>query len=174
MARGRKLKRGGAKAKPEAQAADAKVEQEGADTPKTAVKELGERQTRGTSDVQGSGAKSKVAKEKGRRGKKPLRNRRKGDLSKKGGDKEVVDFAGLIFMCNSVTKKDCFKYHVFGFPEARKDVIERAKKGIKLFLFDIDQKVLYGVYKASSLGGMNLVSEAFQDSERKFPAQVLS
>lgn len=149
-----------------------KVEQEVADIPKGSAKELGELQARGTSDVPDSGAKSKAAKEKGKRGKKPLRNRRKGDVSKKGGGKEVAEFAGLIFMCNSATKKDCFKHHVFGFPEARKDIIERAKKGIKLFLFDIDKRVLYGVYKASSLGGMNLVSEAFQDSERKFPAQI--
>ncbi|KAH7352407.1 hypothetical protein KP509_19G043400 [Ceratopteris richardii] len=84
----------------------------------------------------------------------------------------VSDFSGLIFMCNAETKKDCFKYHVFGFPEAKMDVVQKAKKGMKLFLFDIDQKVLHGIYKASSNGGANLVPEAFQGSEREFPAQI--
>ncbi|KAH7423321.1 hypothetical protein KP509_12G049100 [Ceratopteris richardii] len=49
-------------------------------------------------------------------------------------------------MCNAETKKDCFKYHVFGFPEAKMDVVQKAKKGMKLFLFDIDQKVLHGIF----------------------------
>ena len=86
--------------------------------------------------------------------------------------KKMVDIAGLIFMCNGETKKDCFKYRVFGLPEAKKDIVEQVKKGTKLFLFDIDKRVLYGVYNASSEGGMNLVQEAFKDSDRKFPAQV--
>ena len=86
--------------------------------------------------------------------------------------KKKVDIAGLIFMCNGETKKDCFKYRVFGLPEAKKDIVEQVKKGTKLFLFDIDKRVLYGVYNASSEGGMNLVQEAFKDADRKFPAQV--
>ncbi|MCO5591430.1 hypothetical protein L7F22_045413 [Adiantum nelumboides] len=87
-------------------------------------------------------------------------------------EKKIVDFAGLIFMCNTETKKDCFKYRVFGLPETKKNIVEQVKKGTKLFLFDIDKKVLHGVYKASSEGGMNLIEEAFKDSSRKFPAQV--
>ena len=86
--------------------------------------------------------------------------------------KKKVNIAGLIFMCNGETKKDCFKYRVFGLPEAKKDIVEQVKKGTKLFLFDIDKRVLYGVYNASSEGGMNLVQEAFKDADRKFPAQV--
>eukprot|EP00250_Pteridium_aquilinum_P010872 c19687_g1_i1 orf=665-1939(+) len=183
MARGRKFKRGGAKAKPEVQAANTKPEQEVADTPIGPSGELEDQQSRGASDVPEKEAKGKSAKEnrkRSNRGKKPVHDDRKGgvrrnvsgSVSRKRADEQVVDFSGLIFMCNTATKKDCFKHHVFGFPEAKKDIVARAKKGMKLFLFDIDQRVLYGVYKASSLGGMNLVSEAFQDSERKFPAQI--
>ncbi|KAH7404756.1 hypothetical protein KP509_15G041200 [Ceratopteris richardii] len=87
-------------------------------------------------------------------------------------ERKPVEFSGLIFMCNSETKKDCFKYRVFGLPEAKKNIVEQVKKGTRLFLFDIDKRILHGVYKASSEGGMNLVEEAFKTSERKFPAQV--
>lgn len=105
-------------------------------------------------------------KQRGKKGKKPA--------APESGQKEKkkIDIAGLIFMCNTATKKDCFKYRVFGLPEAKKDIVEQVKKGIKLFLFDIDRRVLYGIYKASSEGGINLMEEAFKDSNRKFPAQV--
>ena len=86
--------------------------------------------------------------------------------------KEKKDLAGLISMCSNETKKDCFKYRVFGFPEAKKDMVEKVKKGTKLFLFDVDKRILYGVYQATSTGGINLVEEAFKNSSRKFPAQV--
>ncbi|MCO5604052.1 hypothetical protein L7F22_058209 [Adiantum nelumboides] len=155
MARGRNFKRGGgAKPKPESDV-NAKPEKE------ISVKGLVQQTPEG---------KSAMGGKKG--GKRRIPFSKKGGAGKKGSIEPVKDFSGLIFMCNTETKKDCFKHHVFGLPEAKKDIVEKAKKGMKLFLFDIDQKVLYGVYKASSLGGMNLVSEAFQDSERKFPAQI--
>ena len=84
------------------------------------------------------------------------------------------DLAGLIFMCSNETKRDCFKYRVFGLPEAKKNMVEQVKKGTKLFLFDVDKRILYGVYKATSEGGINLVEQAFKNSSRKFPAQVLA
>lgn len=80
--------------------------------------------------------------------------------------------AGMIFMCSTATKKDCFKYGVFGFPDQKKDTVAQVKKGMKLFLYDVDKKHLHGIYEASSRGGMNLVPEAFQGTDRKFPAQV--
>ncbi|MCO5608334.1 hypothetical protein L7F22_062541 [Adiantum nelumboides] len=80
--------------------------------------------------------------------------------------------AGMIFLCSKATKEDCFRYHVLGFPEAKQDTVEKLKRGMKLFLFDVNQKLLHGIFKANSDGGMNLVPEAFRTSERKFPAQV--
>ncbi|KAH7438004.1 hypothetical protein KP509_05G100600 [Ceratopteris richardii] len=37
--------------------------------------------------------------------------------------------AGLIFMCNSSTKKDCFQYRVLGLPLAKKDLVEQIEPG---------------------------------------------
>ena len=79
------------------------------------------------------------------------------------------DFYGYIFMCNGRTKPECYMYRVFGLPAGRREVIEKIKRGMKLFLFDYDSKCLYGVYEATTAGKLNWEATAFGG---KFPAQV--
>ncbi|KAM3309290.1 hypothetical protein P3S67_011034 [Capsicum chacoense] len=76
---------------------------------------------------------------------------------------------GMIFMCNSETKKDCYRYKVLGLPANKKETVEKIYKGMRLFLYDVDLKLMYGIYKAAGRGGCNLQPKAFKS---QFPSQV--
>merc|ERR1711915_349827 len=77
-----------------------------------------------------------------------------------GGVKE--DIQGLIFMCNSKTKEDCFRYRVFGLPKAHKELVEKVTNGMRLFLYDFNLRLMYGIYKAAGKGGYELEPEEFK------------
>lgn len=95
------------------------------------------------------------------------------------GCNEVVDgnddelkrnkMKGMIFMCNSETRKDCFRYKVFGLPTRKKESVLKVSSGMKLFLFDYESKLMYGIYKAAGSGDFNIEPRAFKSA---FPAQV--
>ncbi|PIA60337.1 hypothetical protein AQUCO_00300084v1 [Aquilegia coerulea] len=91
------------------------------------------------------------------------------ETSTKVKDTKKSDSMGMIFMCSSKTKQDCYRYKVLGLPAAKKDMVAKIYKGMRLFLFDIDLKLLYGIYKAAAPGGYNIEPKAFKSA---FPSQV--
>ncbi|CAH9109177.1 unnamed protein product [Cuscuta epithymum] len=91
------------------------------------------------------------------------------ESSSKKKSKGKVEGMGLIFMCNSETKKDCYQYKILGLPSNKREVVENIYKGMRLFLYDVDLKLLYGIYKAAAPGGFNIEPKAFKS---QFPSQV--
>eukprot|EP00249_Psilotum_nudum_P018425 c26797_g1_i2 orf=131-1447(+) len=128
--------------------------------------------------VQGTESEDSLAKdvEAGEKSEKDVKKEAKSEAKPSAAGNEATPqkkISGLIFMCNSATKQDCFKYRVFGLPQARKELVEKISPGMKLFLFDSESKLLYGVYLATSRGGLNLEPQAFvKVDKRGFPAQV--
>ncbi|KAI3830056.1 hypothetical protein L1987_04189 [Smallanthus sonchifolius] len=88
--------------------------------------------------------------------------------NKKKGSKRVESM-GMVFMCSSKTKTDCFRYKILGLPENKKDQVLKIYKGMRLFLFDVDLRLMYGVFKAAGPGGYNIEPRAFKS---EFPSQV--
>ncbi|XP_021720840.1 uncharacterized protein LOC110688408 isoform X2 [Chenopodium quinoa] len=89
--------------------------------------------------------------------------------SKEGKLSKKMDSMGMIFMCSSETKKDCYRYKILGLPAGKKDMVMKIYKGMRLFLFDVDLRMMYGVYKAADPGGYNIEPRAFKS---QFPSQV--
>lgn len=90
-------------------------------------------------------------------------------LGKEKALNNLEELSGFIFMCNHVTKPECYQFRVFGLPEWKKEVVEKIQPGVHLFLFDYDLKLLYGIYTATSSGKLGIEESAFGG---KFPAQV--
>ncbi|CAO2824962.1 unnamed protein product [Amaranthus hypochondriacus] len=100
---------------------------------------------------------------------KVAKDANKSNPSKEGKSSKKVDSMGMIFMCSSDTKKDCYRYKVLGLPAGKKENVLKIYKGMRLFLFDVDLRMMYGIYKAAGPGGYNIEPRAFKS---QFPSQV--
>ncbi|XP_019156366.1 PREDICTED: uncharacterized protein LOC109153070 [Ipomoea nil] len=84
---------------------------------------------------------------------------------------EVPEF-GAIFMSNIATKRECFKKKIMGLPLSKANFVKQVKCGMVLFLFEFERRELFGVYRASSDGAVNIAPHAFSSSGDCYPAQV--
>ncbi|KAI5440725.1 hypothetical protein KIW84_010264 [Lathyrus oleraceus] len=79
---------------------------------------------------------------------------------------------GAIFMSNRSTLKECFERSLFGLPDTFSGFVKNVKAGMILFLFEFEERKLYGVFKAITDGGMNIVPHAYASSGKQYPSQV--
>ncbi|KAF5728749.1 hypothetical protein HS088_TW21G00901 [Tripterygium wilfordii] len=87
-----------------------------------------------------------------------------------GASGTIPEF-GAIFMSNAATKRECFKRKLFGLPPRMTHFVKHVKTGMMLFMFEFENRELYGVFQACCDGAMNIIPNAFS-SFGNFPAQV--
>ncbi|KAL6606729.1 hypothetical protein ACP70R_042382 [Stipagrostis hirtigluma subsp. patula] len=90
----------------------------------------------------------------------------------KAQSKQRLEFGGAIFLCNQLTRKECFEKKLFGLGAYFADFVERVKAGTTLFLYDIDQRKLHGVFEATSDGAMDIIPDAYISVGQHYPSQI--
>ncbi|XP_028074114.1 uncharacterized protein LOC114276534 isoform X2 [Camellia sinensis] len=93
------------------------------------------------------------------------------DVRMKNASGKAPD-VGAIFMSNRTTIEECFKRKLFGLPHSFVDFVKEVKAGMVLFLFEFEQRKLYGVFQAVTDGSMNIVPNAYRSTGKSFPAQI--
>ncbi|KAI4976784.1 hypothetical protein ZWY2020_050391 [Hordeum vulgare] len=86
--------------------------------------------------------------------------------------KNVPAYDGAIFLCNHLTRKECFHRKLFGLSSKCTDFIHKVKSGTTLFLYDVEQRKLHGVFEATSDGAMNIIPDAYASSGFQYPCQI--
>ncbi|XP_052162027.1 uncharacterized protein LOC127779335 [Oryza glaberrima] len=85
------------------------------------------------------------------------------------------DLGAVIFGCTNNTIAECHSRQLFGLPRTHLSYVQNIKEGLPLFLFNYDDRKLYGIYEAASNGKFCPESNAWsQDGKGKtsYPAQV--
>lgn len=57
-----------------------------------------------------------------------------------------------VFLCTRITEKRCMEQKVFGLAGKYLSVVKKIRKGDRLFVYNFDSNILYGVFKAASDG----------------------
>ncbi|KAM3230298.1 hypothetical protein ACQJBY_060848 [Aegilops geniculata] len=87
--------------------------------------------------------------------------------------RQYTDMAGAIFMCSTRAREQFFVSGVFRLALEYQPFVDNVKQGMPLFLFDYNERKLYGVFEAASDGGLDITDRAaFRSSSHSYPAQV--
>jgi cleavage and polyadenylation specificity factor subunit 4 len=83
---------------------------------------------------------------------------------------------GFIFGCNSETMDECLGRGVFGLPAHMKSAASIIKPGCSIFLFNVTDRLLFGIFEALTPAIMNIEPTAFSKNPRAtsspFPVQI--
>ncbi|KAL6630666.1 hypothetical protein ACP70R_028517 [Stipagrostis hirtigluma subsp. patula] len=85
------------------------------------------------------------------------------------------DLGAVVFGCTNNTIAECHSRQLFGLPRSHISYVQNIKEGLPLFLFNYDDRRLYGIYEAASNGKFCPESNAWShDGKGKtsYPAQV--
>jgi len=76
---------------------------------------------------------------------------------------------GYIFVCTQNTQSECFERSIFGSSKAYGSPVLKIRKGDVLFSHNVDTNKLYGVFRATSKGKLNIEPDAWGG---KYPYQA--
>jgi hypothetical protein len=83
---------------------------------------------------------------------------------------------GFIFGCTSETMDECLGRGVFGLPVNMKGAANAIRPGSSIFLFNVTDRLLFGIFEALTPASMNLEPKAFSKNPNAtsspFPIQV--
>lgn len=90
---------------------------------------------------------------------------------------------GMMFICTSESYKECHELHLMGLPKLHYRTMKTLKpKTSALFLFNVTERILYGLYETTGIIGENLNPSAFlkktgkdnliPSSQTPYPAQI--
>ncbi|KAL6898006.1 hypothetical protein ACP4OV_006602 [Aristida adscensionis] len=82
-------------------------------------------------------------------------------------------YSGAIIICNRMTKREFLKQKIFALPGYAATFIKKIRAGMLLFLFEHEERKLYGVFEATSDGALDILPDAFASLWKFRPAQVL-
>ncbi|KAJ1258242.1 hypothetical protein BS78_10G059900 [Paspalum vaginatum] len=82
-------------------------------------------------------------------------------------------YGGAVIICNHVTKRQFFEQKHFALPGYAATFIKKIRAGMLLFLFEHQERKLYGVFEATSDGALNILPDSCASSYMLRPAQVL-
>jgi len=84
---------------------------------------------------------------------------------------------GFIFGCNSQTMDECLGRGLFGLPAHMRITASGIRPGSSIFLYNVSEKLIFGIFEALTTAQMNLEPKAFSKNPKAqtspFPVQIL-